>query len=483
LTSVIEGWTGTIQSPHEAVHWSPHIAGWPLGNGEARPVVVTVLDGTSVIAAMVTLSLWRLGYAPAPLDVRLTPAAMSRRLRRLLPLRPNLLVTTPSLESLASAAITDLDDPGIRVVILPADVRAWNLPLPRQCSLDDPGLIVFTSGTTAEPRAVELSRGAILACANEVAVAQESRATDVCLNCLPFSHVNAPVVALLSTVISGGDLIHLHRVSPRGFWSAAEHATWANLVPPLIRMLVTAGGPTTNRLRFVRSASAPLPASTMVAFEHEFRVPVVESYGVSEAASQVTLSGLGDRRPGWVGTPRGVRLEVRDALGGSLPAGEVGVIAVSGPTLMRGYVGDPRATAEAIRDGWFVTSDLGSLDDAGRLRVHGRTSEVINRGGEKIAPREVEEALLAIDGVADAAAVAVPDDRYGEVVGAYVVLRAGASFDPAGIRRVLHDELPVFARPAWIKQAAVIPRDGAGKLQRNQLTRLSGPSEDTTSGW
>ena len=217
--------------------------------------------------------------------------------------------------SLVAAALAAADLTDVRVVELGDDPDAWReLPTARDASPAAPGLVVFTSGTSGAPKGVLLSRANLVACASAVAAAQGLTAQDRALNALSLAHVNAPVVALLATVLSGGDMVQLRRFEPSQFWRLVrcQRATWADLVPPLIATLTrypaAAEGGSTDSLRFVRSASAPLPVPVLEAFERCFGVAVVESYGISEAASQVTINDPppGVRVPGSVGTARGV---------------------------------------------------------------------------------------------------------------------------------------------------------------------------------
>ena len=234
-------------------------------------------------------------------------------------------------------------------------------------------------------------------------------------------------------------------------------------------------------LRFVRSAAAPLPSSLREGVEALFGVPVLEAYALTEAGlvTAVTEEHAG-RKPGSVGRSVGPSLAIVDVSGRPLPTGSVGEIVVEGPGVMAGYDGDPEATSAAFFGPWLRTGDLGWLDVDGDLRITGRLKEQINRGGEKISPREVDEALLAHPAVAEAAAFGVAHPRLGEDLAAVVVLRPGAAVAPASLRAVVAARLAPFKVPSRIVFRDAIPRNAAGKVPRNGLAAMLGLGND---GW
>jgi acyl-CoA synthetase (AMP-forming)/AMP-acid ligase II len=491
LAEALAGWSGTLYAPQEdraldagALGRLNPLSRLSLTVPGDRPFVCTAFEGTNLAAAGALLALWTRGYAPAPLDLRLGTADLAARLRLV---RPGVVLVGPQQRAVVAAALAAAGLTEAALVEVGDAPAAWrDLPPARPARADEPGLVVFTSGTTGAPKGVLLSRANLLMCAAAVAEAQVLGPADCALNALSLAHVNAPVVALLATVLSGGNVILLRRFEPAQFWrlAALHGATWANLVPPLIATLAryprAAEGLLPATLRFVRSASAPLPVPVLAAFEQAFGVPVVESYGISEAASQVTINDPppGQRVPGSVGTPRGVRLRLVDEQGAEVARGEPGEVLVQGPSVMQGYLDDPAATAVAIRDGWLHSGDLGVLDDDGRLRLVGRRTEIINRGGEKIAPRVVEDALLEHPDVRDVAAVGVPDPIYGEEIKAFVVLRDGSALRERDLRAVAAARLPLHARPRHWEIVAAIPRNAAGKVLRRELAGASaGPRE------
>jgi len=412
---------------------------------------------------------WLTGHAAVLLDLR-EPAAWVRR--RLELSRPDVIWTVPG----AAAALSETGYEGAgEALVLDADPRRWTPSLPhRRASGDDLALVVFTSGTTGTPKPVALTRANLAACASAVASVHELGPNDVALNALSMAHVNAPVVALLGTAAGGGDLVMLPGFTPRRFWEVAYEtgATWANLVPPLIAVLSRhrQAAPGKSRLAFVRSASAPLPVAVMRSFEEMTGIPVIETYGISEAASMVTsnLRPPRERRPGWVGWPQGVELRIIAHDDSTCPPDTAGQVIVRGPAVTPGYLGDAEATAAALRDGWLRTGDIGAMDAGGCLRIIGRQSEIINKGGEKIAPRLIEELAAAVPGVLDQAAVGVPDPIHGQEIKLFVVADS-ARYSAADLRQKLADELPPHFRPKEIATVGQIPRNAAGKIRRDVL--------------
>lgn len=288
-------------------------------------------------------------------------------------------------------------------------------------------VILHTSGSTGEPKGVHLQEHHITWTADHICRSHRLTEEDRAMTVLPLFHVNAPVVSLSASLLSGGTVILAKRFSRRAFWSWVERyqATWVSIVPTILALLLDTEKPPflPGDVRFVRTASAPLPAAQLRAFEAKFGLPVIETYGLTEAASQVTANPVppGRHKPGSVGLPVGVDLrictqhEFHDVV-----QGEVGEICVRGPGVVQAYVGN--ADAEVFQDGWFRTGDLGYQDNDGYLYITGRLREVIIRGGENVAPREVEETLLGYPGVREVAVVGRPDALYGEVVVAYVVV-------------------------------------------------------------
>ena len=330
--------------------------------------------------------------------------------------------------------------------------------------------LLFSSGSTGPRKAIRLPVRQLVYVARCVVEAHGLTDADRCYNPLPLFHVNAEVVALLGSLVSGGTAVLDPGFHRTGFWPlvAERSITWINAVPAVIAVLaqepdVPSGAPP---VRFVRSASAPLAASVLERFEGRYGIPVVESYGMTEAASQITANPLTDRRPGSVGLPVGVDLRVVDSSGAAAGVGDVGRVLVRGAGVITGYESDG-GTGRFDPEGWLDTGDLGARDEDGYLYLAGRAGEVINRGGEKIFPREIEEVLRAEPAVRDAVVIGRDDDVLGAVPVAYVVTDAG---DADRLVRELTQRclevLPRTHRPAAIQVVPSLPVGPTGKTVR-----------------
>jgi acyl-CoA synthetase (AMP-forming)/AMP-acid ligase II len=339
------------------------------------------------------------------------------------------------------------------------------------------GVLLSSSGSTGEPKQVLLRDAQLAHVATVVADSHQLSPADVGYCPLPLYHVNAEVVGLLATLRAQGTLVLDRRFSRSRFWATVdEHeATWVNAVPAILALLVEDGATTTDpgRIRFVRCASAPLPVPVLRRFEELHHIPVLESYGLTEAASQITVNPLtGERRAGSVGLPVGGELKVVGEDGRELPSGQEGTIRIRGAGVIRSYatnVGAERFDAE----GWLDTGDLGRMDADGYVWLVGRTNELINRSGEKILPREIEDVLREDPGVRDAVVVGRPDPFLGEVPVAYVV----ASSNDLGLKDRLaalcRSALPRDRQPAELIIVERLPTSGTGKVLRAEVAEMA----------
>jgi oxalate---CoA ligase len=336
------------------------------------------------------------------------------------------------------------------------------------------GIFLCTSGTTGTPKGVLLGEKQLGHASARVAQHHRLGPADRGYCSLPLFHVNAEVVGLLATLAAGACLVLDGRFSRRRFWATVEarRITWINAVPAIITVLALdppAARPP-GRVRFVRSASAPLPPSALRRFEESFGIPVIETYGMTEAASMITANPLdGPRKPGSAGLPAGAEVRVvRDA--GPCPAFTVGQVQIRGRGVIREYaVGGPPGAVDP--DGWLDTGDLGHLDADGYLFLAGRSDDVINRGGEKIYPREIEEFLLTQPGVRSAAVVAARDEVLGQRPVAYVVAsRPGIE---EALRAACEAALPRAKRPDAFCVVAELPTGPTGKVARTRLRELA----------
>ena len=342
----------------------------------------------------------------------------------------------------------------------------------------DTALLLHTSGTTARPKLVPLTNANLCAAAHAVATTLALRPQDRCLNVMPLFHIHGLVAAVMSTFISGGTVVCPTTFDPHAFfrWLEEFHPTWYTAAPPIHQAILQQApdhGAAIGRcpLRLIRSCSAPLPTRVLADLERTFGGIVIEAYGMTECSHQICSNPLppGKRKPGSVGPATGCEIAVVNPAGQPVPAGAAGEIVVRGPAVIAGYVQDPRANAEAFFDGWFRTGDLGHLDRDGYLFLEGRIKEIINRGGEKISPREVEEVLMDHPAVAQAVVFPLPHPILGEDVGAAVVTRTQT---PEGdLRAFAAGRLADFKVPARVLNVDRIPQGTTGKLQRAALAR------------
>jgi sulfoacetate-CoA ligase len=350
------------------------------------------------------------------------------------------------------------------------------------CRASDPAMLMYTSGTTGQPKGALLSHANMLAAGRAVATSLALTAADRVLSSLPLYHVNGQCIATVAPLLSGGSIVMPHRFSVSRWWPlVAEHRpTWLNMVPTIIAYLLHGPAPTPEQaaacagIRFGRSASAPLPPEQHRAFEARFGISVIEAMGLTECASVAFSNPLdrAARRYGSAGKPLGVDARVVDRTGTALPAGERGEIELRGDNVMLGYYKAPEATAAAIQAGWLATGDLGYRDDDGYYFITGRLKELIIKGGENIAPREIDEALLAHPAVLEAAAVGVPDDTYGQEILACIVVKPGASCSEDELRAHCLRTLGRYKTPRYLRFVPALPKGPSGKVQRLKLVEL-----------
>jgi acyl-CoA synthetase (AMP-forming)/AMP-acid ligase II len=346
--------------------------------------------------------------------------------------------------------------------------------LPRN---DDIALVLHTSGSTGRPKRVPILHSHLAASAANIVRGYTLSPDDVTLCVMPLFHIHGLVASTLATLLSGGTIVVPSKFSPFSFWRMVRdyRVTWFSAVPTIHHMLISrAGGERpagSESLRFIRSCSAPLPPETMRKMEEAFGVPVLEAYGMTEAAHQMCSNPQPPamRKPGSVGPGTGVMVSIMDAAGNHLAVGVRGEVVIQGPNVFSGYENNPEANASAFAAGWFRTGDQGFIDEDGYLTLTGRIKELINRGGEKIAPREIDEVLLAHPAVAEAVAFGTPHATWGEEVAAAVVLREAA--DDAAILAFCRERLADFKCPKRLYIVEAIPRTATGKIQRGAVAR------------
>ncbi len=341
---------------------------------------------------------------------------------------------------------------------------------------DDVALVLHTSGTTSRPKLVPLRQRNLAYSASNIGKTYNLTPDDVALCVMPLFHIHGLMASTMATFATGGTV-----VVPRGgfdamtFWQAADahRVTWYSAAPTIHQMLLLRhrGGrpPGARSMRFIRSSSSALAPDVMRELESRFGAPVIEAYGMTEASHQMASNPLppGERRPGTVGVQTGIDIAVMDDAGSLVSPGERGEVVIRGTSVIDGYANNPEANAKSFTAGWFRTGDQGTIDSDGYLSLIGRLKEMINRGGEKIAPREIDDVLLQHPAVAEAVAFGLPHPSWGEEVAAAVVLKSKAS----------ENELTAFARerladykvPRKLFIVDTIPRTATGKIQRRAV--------------
>ncbi|WP_250453002.1 AMP-binding protein [Caballeronia sp. ATUFL_M2_KS44] len=348
----------------------------------------------------------------------------------------------------------------------------------------DTALLMYTSGTTGLPKGVLLSHRSLIANMRNISAEHRLSEQDRVLVSLPLYHINGLVVALLTPLYHGGSAVMTPRFSARTFWREASLSgcTWINVVPTIVAYLLNgdgAQGCDLSALRFCRSASAALPADHHRAFEARFGIGVIETMGMTETAAPAFSNPYepGMRRVGSIGVPSGGEAKIVGLDGNECAPGETGELVLRGQQLMSGYYKRPEETRDSFTpDGWLRTGDLGYRDEAGFFYINGRAKELIIKGGENIAPREIDEALLRHPGVLEAAAVGVPDAAYGQDIVAFIVPSGGAaSVDVAELRAHCLRELGRYKTPREFRFIDALPRGPSGKVQRLKLLQKPQP--------
>ena len=348
---------------------------------------------------------------------------------------------------------------------------------------DAVALILHTSGTTSRPKMVPLTQANLCASAANIVDTLALGSSDTCLNVMPLFHIHGLMAPVLASLAGGASVYCTLGFDALRFFGWLEDAdpTWYSAVPTM-HQAILARVPRNRervgraRLRFIRSASAALPAQVMTALEEAFDAPVLEAYAMTEAAHQMCSNPLppAPRKPGMVGPAAGPEVAIMNLDGEGLPTGTEGEIVIRGPNVMHGYLANPAADATAFHGSWFRTGDLGFLDADGYLKVTGRLKEIINRGGEKIAPLEVDEVLLDHPDVAQACTFALPHERLGEDVAAAVVRTPEGAVDERTLRGFAANRLADFKVPRTVVFVEEIPKGPTGKIQRIGLARALG---------
>jgi oxalate---CoA ligase len=348
---------------------------------------------------------------------------------------------------------------------------------------DDVALVLHTSGTTSRPKIVPLSQRNVTASATNIAVTTKFLATDRGLNVMPLFHIHGLIAGILAPLSKGGQVYCTPGFNALKFFSlmAETKPTWYTAVPTMHQAILSRSASNAQTisdvpLRFIRSSSSSLPPQVLAELETTFKAPVIEAYGMTEAAHQMACNPLppGQRKPGMVGLAAGPEVAIMSDDGKLLAVGDIGEIVIRGDNVTAGYENNDKANAEAFTHGWFRTGDQGMMDAEGYIALTGRLKEIINRGGEKISPREVDEVLMDHPAVAQVVCFGIPHDKLGEDVGAAVVLREGMTATEKELREFTAKRLADFKVPRKILLLDEIPKGATGKLQRIGMAQKLG---------
>lgn len=466
-----------------------------VGIGRGHRVATVLRNGPEAAAAFVSIAA---GATTAPLNPALTADEIEFSLRDL---NAKALVVEAGVESPARSVAVALQLLIIELEPEPeAGAGSFQLhpPKPQSASLvrggfaepDDVALLLHTSGSTGRPKAVPLLQRNLAASAGHVAAALQLAEDDVCLNIMPLFHIHGLVGAVLSSLAAGAQVSCTPGFNGLRFfhWLDEVRPSWYSAVPTMHQAIVaraSQNGPSVarSRLRFIRSSSSSLPPRVMAELEQTFRCPVVESYGMTEASHQMACNPLPPRarKPGSAGIPAGPEIAIMSEEGKLLLRGQVGEVVIRGPNVTPGYEANPEANANAFVDGWFRTGDQGVIDGEGYLRLTGRLKESINRGGEKIAPIEIDMVLMSHPAVQQCLTFAVPHDHLGEEIAVAVVLREGKTASGRELREFAARHLTRSKLPRQFVFVREIPTGATGKLQRIGLAAALGLSQRSAS--
>ncbi len=461
-----------------------------MGIGRGDRVAIVLPNGPEMAASFIAVGA---GATTAPLN----PAYRAEEFEFYLSdLRAKALVIQEGMESPSRAVaaargipvidlIPQADAPAGSFVLRAPATLAGSPIAPGPARADDVALVLHTSGTTSRPKIVPLRQVNVTASAYHIAETLALTPDDVCLNIMPLFHIHGLIAATLSSLAAGACVSCTLGFNAFRFfaWLDEVRPSWYTAVPTMHQAILAVAGRNRGvvergRLRFVRSSSSSLPPQVMEELEATFGVPVIEAYGMTEAAHQMASNPLPPRPrfAGAVGVAAGPEIAIMDDEGQLLPTGGLGEVVIRGRNVTDGYENNPMANATAFTNGWFRTGDQGVLDAAGYLRLTGRLKELINRGGEKISPLEVDVVLMDHPAVAQCVTFGMPHDKLGEEVAAAVVLREGAEVSDHALRDFMSERLAPFKIPRRIVFLLEIPKGATGKLQRIGLAEKLGLS-------
>ena len=392
----------------------------------------------------------------------------------------------------SNALIEAAEQLGIRLFYLNSDapkngLSIKSLPTSSECLLDqnkdeDFCLILHTSGTTSRPKQVQLSCTNVISSALNIAHVLKLKKADKGLNIMPLFHIHGLIASLLSSVVTGSSLVCTSGFNALNFYANINtfKPTWITAVPTMYQAILSRASRNKEiikaaNLRLLRSSSAAMPVATIESLEHVFKCPVIEAYGMTEASHQMASNFLDSiRKPGSVGKPAGPEIALFKNNKLITTRNTVGEIVIKGANVTTGYKNNEKANEENFFDGWFKTGDLGTFDDDGFLFISGRIKEIINKGGEKISPQEIDEALMKHEAVFQAVCFSMKHEKLGEDIAAAVVLKEGKTVDQKELRTHLSKSITTFKIPRKILILSEIPKGNTGKIQRIGLAKKLG---------
>ncbi|MFF2463560.1 class I adenylate-forming enzyme family protein [Streptomyces mirabilis] len=435
-----------------------------LGIGPGDVVALKLTNRVEFV--LLLFAAWRLGATITPVNPSMTGVEVVRQLKDS---GARLLVVEDGSETTAGLATLTVGE------LREHQAPEWD-HAPR---LDSSALalLIYTSGTTGVPKGVMLDHANIDAMVEMGRQALELGPSDRCLLILPLFHVNGIVVSILTPLLAGASVVIAgRRFDPHHFFDLVEQErpTFFSAVPTIYSMLAALPDdvrPDTSSVRFAVCGAAPASDELLTRFEARYGFPLVEGYGLSEGTCGSTINPVGGpRRAGTVGLPfPGQEIRILDADGTEVAPGTDGEVVVRGPNVMRGYLGRPDETARVVVDGWLHTGDVGHVDAEGYLTLVGRSKDMIIRGGENIYPKEIKDVLASDPSVLEAAVIGVPDEKWGEVVVAYVQPRPGSTVDAAALKALCARSLTGFKRPASYVVVEAIPKNAVGKIDKGSL--------------
>lgn len=474
--------TGATMSYAQLQLDSQDLSRFLLGMGLRKGDKVALMLHNSYQTARLLIGVMYGGFMVAPLNLLAQPSQLAYVLEHS---DTRVVFTSEEFAERLKAAFAGIKRE-ITVIAIDPDAKEIfdratlpDIKLPDVTEADD-ALLMYTSGTTGKPKGCVLSNRSVCAGGEFTSTAHELTAKDRVLCAMPLYHINGQIVTTVAPLVHGGSVVMPRRFSVSHYWElVAQHrCTWINVVPTIIAYLMNAPTPRerdldASRVKFCRSASAPLPPELHRAFESKFGIGIIETFGMTETNAPCFTNPYdpAKRKIGSPGTAYGNEAKVIDpATGEEQPRGTTGELMLRGDNVLTAYYKDPENTAKTLEpDGWLHSGDLGYMDEDGFVFVTGRIKELIIKGGENIAPREIDEALLKHPAVLEAAAVGIPDANYGQEIMACVILKPGMKCSVEALTAFSLQELGQYKTPKIIKFVSELPKGPSGKVQRLKL--------------